>query len=40
MNRWAVDYFMTNICAIALIIDDFQLAIADLKDDLKLETKT
>ena len=39
MNRWAIDYFMTHVCALALIIDNFETNIADLREDLRLETQ-
>lgn len=39
MNRWAIDNFMTHISALAIIIDHFEADIADLRDDLKLDTK-
>ena len=39
MTRWDVDYLMTHICAIALIIDNFETNLTDIVNDLKLETK-
>ena len=39
MNRWAVDFFMTHVCAIALIIDNFELNTEDIVEDFKLELK-
>jgi DNA-directed RNA polymerase I subunit RPA49 len=39
MNKWAIDNFMTHIAAITIIIDRFETDIADLRDDLKIETK-
>lgn len=39
MPRWNIDNLMTHICAAALIIDDFEVDVNDLRDDLKLENK-
>ena len=37
MNKRALDYFMTHVCALALTIDNFETNIVDLRDDLRLE---
>ncbi|MCJ1247307.1 DNA-directed RNA polymerase I subunit rpa49 [Trapelia coarctata] len=39
MNKWAIDNFMTHISALAVIIDHFETDMADLQNDLKLDTK-
>jgi DNA-directed RNA polymerase I subunit RPA49 len=39
MSRWHVDNLMTHIAAAALIVDDFEVDVNDLRDDLKLENK-
>ena len=39
MNKWAIDNFMTRVSALAVIIDHFETDMADLRDDLKLDTK-
>ena len=39
LNKWAVDCFMTHVCALALHTDDFTTDVHDLKEDLKLEAK-
>ncbi|KAF2004530.1 hypothetical protein P154DRAFT_519398 [Amniculicola lignicola CBS 123094] len=39
MTRWHIDNLMTHIAAAALIIDDFEVDVNDLRDDLKLENK-
>lgn len=39
MSRWNIDYLMTHICAAALIVDNNEVDINDLKEDLKLENK-
>jgi len=39
MNKWAIDNFMTHISALAVIIDRFETNMADLREDLKLDTK-
>lgn len=30
---------MTHACALALVVDGFEVDVSDLRDDLKLETK-
>ena len=39
MNKWAVDNFMTHICALALVIEHCEIDIADLRDDLRLDSR-
>jgi DNA-directed RNA polymerase I subunit RPA49 len=39
MPRWNIDNLMTHIAAAALIVDDFEVDVNDLRDDLKLENK-
>jgi len=37
MPRWNIDKLMTHIAAAALIVDDFEVDVNDLRDDLKIE---
>ncbi|MCJ1413574.1 DNA-directed RNA polymerase I subunit rpa49 [Ptychographa xylographoides] len=39
MNKWAIDNYMTHVCAITLAIEKCELDISDIRDDLKLDTK-
>ncbi|KAF1947006.1 RNA polymerase I associated factor, A49-like protein [Clathrospora elynae] len=39
MPRWNIDNLNTHIAAAALIVDDFEVDVNDLRDDLKLENK-
>ncbi|CBY01018.1 similar to DNA-directed RNA polymerase I 49 kDa polypeptide [Plenodomus lingam JN3] len=39
MPRWNIDNLMTHIAAAALIVDDHEVDINDLREDLKLENK-
>ncbi|KAH7074603.1 DNA-directed RNA polymeras-like protein I 49 kDa polypeptide [Paraphoma chrysanthemicola] len=39
MPRWNIDNLMTHIAAAALIVDNFEVDVNDLRDDLKLENK-
>ena len=39
MSKFQADLLMTNVCALALIVDNFEVDIYDLREDLKLETK-
>jgi DNA-directed RNA polymerase I subunit RPA49 len=39
MPRWNVDNLMTHIAAAALIVDDHEVDVNDLREDLKLENK-
>lgn len=39
MSKYQVDLLMTNMCALALIVDNFEVDIYDLREDLKLEAK-
>ncbi|MCJ1478591.1 DNA-directed RNA polymerase I subunit rpa49 [Lambiella insularis] len=39
LNKWAIDNLTTHVCALALVIDQFEVDTCDLRDDLKLETK-
>ncbi|KAF2181665.1 DNA-directed RNA polymeras-like protein I 49 kDa polypeptide [Zopfia rhizophila CBS 207.26] len=39
MTRWHIDRLMTHVAAAALIVDNFEVDVNDLRDDLKLENK-
>jgi DNA-directed RNA polymerase I subunit RPA49 len=39
MTRWHTDFLITHILAAALVVDDFEVDVNDLRDDLKLENK-
>ena len=39
MNKWAVDNFITHVCALALTIDNFEIDTYQLREDLRLENK-
>jgi hypothetical protein len=39
MPRWNVDNMMTHIAAAALIVDDNEVDVNDLRDDLKIDNK-
>lgn len=39
MPRWHVDNLITHACAAALIVDDFEVDVNDLREDFKLENK-
>lgn len=39
MPRWNIDYLMTHISAAALIVDDYEVDVNDLRDDLRLDNK-
>lgn len=39
VNKWAVDNLVTHVCALALVIDDFEVDTQHLKEDLRLENK-
>ncbi|KAL1650620.1 DNA-directed RNA polymerase I subunit rpa49 [Didymella pomorum] len=39
MPRWNVDNLMTHVAAAALIVDDFEVDVNDLREDLKIENK-
>ena len=39
MTRWHIDNLMTHIAAAALIVDNFEVDVNDLRDDLRLENK-
>lgn len=39
MPRWNTDNLMTHIAAAALIVDDFEVDVNDLRDDLKIDNK-
>ena len=36
-DGWYTDYLMTNICCLALIVDDFETDVCELREDLALE---
>lgn len=37
MPRWNIDNLMTHVAAAALIVDDFEVDVNDLREDLKIE---
>jgi DNA-directed RNA polymerase I subunit RPA49 len=39
MPRWNTDNLITHIAAAALIVDDFEVDVNDLRDDLKVDNK-
>lgn len=39
MPRWNTDNLMTHVAAAALIVDDFEVDVNDLREDLKIENK-
>jgi DNA-directed RNA polymerase I subunit RPA49 len=39
MPRWNVDNLYTHIAAAALIVDDNEVDVNDLRDDLKIDNK-
>lgn len=39
MPRWNIDNLITHIAAAALIVDDFEVDVNDLREDLRLENK-
>lgn len=39
MPRWNVDNLITHVAAAALIVDDFEVDVNDLREDLKIENK-
>jgi DNA-directed RNA polymerase I subunit RPA49 len=39
MSKYQVDLLITNVCALAMIVDNFEVDIYDLREDLKLEGK-
>ncbi|KAF1971799.1 DNA-directed RNA polymeras-like protein I 49 kDa polypeptide [Bimuria novae-zelandiae CBS 107.79] len=39
LPRWNIDNLITHACAAALIVDDFEVDVNDLKQDFKLENK-
>lgn len=39
MTKYQVDLLITHVCALALIVDNFEVDMYDLREDLKLETK-
>lgn len=39
MPRWNIDNLMTHAAAAALIVDDFEVDVNDLREDLKIENK-
>ena len=39
MSKFQVDLLMTNVCALALIVDNFEVDVYDLREDLKLESR-
>ena len=39
LPRWNIDNLITHACAAALIVDDFEVDVNDLKEDFKLDNK-
>lgn len=39
MPRWNIDNLMTHICAAALIVDNFEVDVNELREDLRLENR-
>lgn len=39
MPRWNIDNLMTHVAAAALIVDDYDVDVNDLREDLKIENK-
>ncbi|KAK3202280.1 hypothetical protein GRF29_161g713878 [Pseudopithomyces chartarum] len=39
LPRWNIDNLITHACASALIVDDFEVDVNDLKEDFKLDNK-
>jgi hypothetical protein len=39
MPRWNIDNLMTHVAAAALVVDDFEVDVNDLREDLKIENK-
>lgn len=39
VNKWATDNLITHICALALVIDHFEVDTSQLREDLRLENK-
>lgn len=39
MTKWKVDNLVTHICALALIIDNFETDVNDIREDLGLDNK-
>jgi hypothetical protein len=39
MPRWNIDRLHTHIAAAALIVDDYEVDVNDLRDDLKIDNK-
>ena len=39
MTKWKVDNLVTHICALALIVDNFDTDVHDIREDLSLDNK-
>ena len=39
LNKWAIDFLSTHVCALALHIDNYELDTYDIREDLKLDPK-
>lgn len=39
MPRWNIDNLITHVAAAALIVDDHEVDVNDLREDLKLENR-
>lgn len=39
MPRWNIDNLITHVAAAALIVDDLEVDVNDLREDLKIENK-
>lgn len=40
LTRWHIDNLMAHVAAAALIVDNYEVDVFDLREDLRLETKT
>ena len=39
MSRWHVNNLLAHVCAAALIVDDYEVDVNDLRDDLRIENR-
>ncbi len=39
MTKWKVDNLVTHICALALIVDNFETDVNDIREDLSLDNR-
>lgn len=40
LTRWHIDNLIAHVAAAALIVDNYEVDVFDLREDLRLETKT